>query len=59
MLKHPFCAITGKDGKFELKGVPPGNYQLLIWHEYLGSKTLPVTLTKNQTLELDPIVFER
>jgi len=60
VLKHPFCVITGEDGKFELKGVPPGTYELLIFHEYLGSQTLPVTLTKNQTLELEkPIVFTR
>ena len=59
VLKHPFCAITDEKGNFEIKGVPPGTYQLLVWHEFLGAQTLPITLTKNQTLELEPVVFER
>jgi len=31
--KHPFFAITEKDGSYSLKGVPPGKYTVVAWHE--------------------------
>lgn len=39
VLPHPYWAVTAKDGKFELKDVPPGKYVLLCWHE--GMKEVP------------------
>lgn len=30
---HPYFAVTDADGKFELRGVPPGTYTLVAWHE--------------------------
>lgn len=33
VLSHPFFAVTGPDGKFEIKGVPAGEYTLAVWHE--------------------------
>ncbi len=29
---HPYFAVTDKDGKFEMKDAPAGNYNLMIWH---------------------------
>lgn len=33
ILKHPFFATTGADGTFTIKGVPPGEYDLVMHHE--------------------------
>jgi hypothetical protein len=33
VLTHPFFAVTGADGKYEIKGVPAGDYTLTAWHE--------------------------
>ncbi len=46
--EHPYVAITGKDGSFEIKDLPPGKYTLKIWHEGLGEqkKTVEVTAAK-------------
>jgi plastocyanin len=44
VLRHPFFAITGKDGTFEIRGVPPGEYTIEAWHETLGSVTQEVKL---------------
>jgi plastocyanin len=33
VLKHPFFAVSGDDGSFTIKGVPPGKYTVIAWHE--------------------------
>ena len=33
VVSHPYYAVTGEDGKFELADVPPGDYQIVAWHE--------------------------
>ena len=45
VVTHPFFAVTKDDGSFEIKGLPPGSYTLELWHERLGTQTLPVTVT--------------
>ena len=45
---HPFFAITGADGTFELKGVPPGTYTVEAWHEKFGTRTAQVTVGPSQ-----------
>jgi plastocyanin len=30
---HPFFAVTDTNGNYEIRGVPPGNYTLELWHE--------------------------
>lgn len=42
---HPFVAITDADGTFSFEDVPPGSYQLVVWHERLGSRVTPVTIS--------------
>jgi plastocyanin len=42
VLDHPFFAVSGKDGKFEIKGLPPGKYTIEAWHEKLGTQTMDV-----------------
>jgi len=33
---HPFFAVTDKDGSFEIKGVPAGKQNLVVWQETAG-----------------------
>jgi len=41
---HPFFAVTGEDGSFEISGLPPGEYTLEAVHESLGNQTIEVTV---------------
>ena len=39
---HPYFAISGKDGKFTIKNVPPGKYTLEAVHRKLGTQTAEI-----------------
>lgn len=58
VVEHPFFAVTGADGTFDLAGLPPGDYVLGVWHEMLGFKEVPFSLEPNATLALDAVVFQ-
>ena len=45
---HPFYALTGEAGEFELPSVPPGKYTLQIWQEKLGIATREVTVSADE-----------
>ena len=58
---HPYHAVTGADGKFELKNAPAGKYNLVIWHEGVGWVNggkigQPVTIPANGTVEVKAAV---
>ena len=57
VLDHPFFAVTGPEGTFALKGVPPGRYVVEAWQEDRGSKRLPVTLPPDRGARLE-FVFD-
>jgi Polysaccharide lyase family 4, domain II len=43
---HPYYAVTDESGTFELTDVPPGDYELVAWHEGWG------VLRKENTLDV-------
>ena len=47
VFSHPYFQVTGKDGSFSLKNVPPGTYTLSAWHERYGTSEHAVTLSPN------------
>jgi plastocyanin len=51
--RSPFYAVTGPDGKFEIKGLPPGEYTLAFVHEKLGEQDQKVTLGAKESKTLD------
>jgi plastocyanin len=42
---NPYYAKTDANGNYKLADVPPGDYELKVWHEKLGEKTQKVTVT--------------
>jgi plastocyanin len=50
---HPFFAVTGSDGSFTLKGVPPGTYTIEAVHEKYGKKEGKLTVPANGNAVLD------
>jgi plastocyanin len=48
----PYFAVTPPDGSVTLKGVPPGDYVVAVWHESLGTLVRPVTLPPSGTADV-------
>ena len=53
VVKSPFYAVTGPDGKFEIKGLPPGTYTIAFVQEKLGEQDQQVTLAAKDSKTVD------
>jgi Carboxypeptidase regulatory-like domain len=53
VVKTPFYAVTGADGKYEIKGLPPGDYTLAFVQEKLGEQDQKVTLAAKDSKTVD------
>lgn len=53
VFNHPFFAVSGGDGTYSIKGLPPGDYMLVFQHEKLGKQEMPVTVSANSTVVKD------
>src|SRR5246127_3064404 len=53
VFKHPFFAVTGKDGSFRLPDLPPGEYTIEAWHEKLGTMTKKISIGAGQAQTLE------
>ena len=53
VFKHPYFAVTGKDGSFDLRNLPPGTYTIKAWHERLGMATQTITVGANETKQIN------
>lgn len=46
------AAISGADGRFSLDNIPPGTYQLRVWHESLKAPSQKVTVVAGKPTEI-------
>jgi plastocyanin len=53
VVNHPFFAVTGDDGTFTIKGLPPGTYTLEVWHEKYGTQDQTVTVGAKESKTQD------
>lgn len=52
VVDHPYFAVSGNGGQFELKNVPPGTYTIQAWHERFGTQAQKVTLGDKETRQI-------
>ena len=51
--EHPYHAISDIYGEYELSEVPPGTYQLKVWHETLGTQEKRIEVKTAATQHID------
>jgi len=53
VMDHPFFAVSDEFGRFEIRGLPPGTYTLVVWHERLGEQQLEITFVPGESRNAD------
>ncbi|HWR14626.1 MAG TPA: carboxypeptidase regulatory-like domain-containing protein [Terriglobales bacterium] len=53
VVSNPLFAVTGPDGRFEIKGLPPGEYTIAAVHEKMGEQEMKVTIGPKETKSAD------
>ena len=52
VVDHPFFAVSGAEGGFDISSLPPGDYVVEAWHEELGTQTQNVTVGEGATADI-------
>jgi len=55
VLPHPYFSITGKNGEFSLKDIPPGAYNLIVWHP-LGKQETTIEIGAGHTQAVNILI---
>ena len=50
---HPYYAKTDASGSYRLTDIPPGDYDVKVWHEKLGEKTARVKVAPGKEARAD------
>jgi len=58
VFKHPYFAVTDKNGSFEIKDLPPGTYTITAWQEKLPPQSQKITVGSGEAKTLD-FTFKR
>jgi hypothetical protein len=53
VLPHPYFAVTGSDGTFQIKNLPPGEYTMVAVHEKFGEQTMKVKVGAKENAKAD------
>ena len=51
--EHPYHAVSDIYGEYELRDVPPGAYQLKVWHESLGTQEKRIEIKPGGAQKVD------
>ena len=53
VLQNQYFAVSGKDGRYAIEGVPPGSYTLAVWHQKAKAQPKPVTVAADKPATVD------
>jgi hypothetical protein len=53
VIEHPFFAVTGLDGRFQIEGLPPGDYTVTATHRKAGTLTQQFKMNAHDSPQLE------
>jgi carboxypeptidase family protein len=53
VLSHPFFAVSSLNGSYRIKGLPPGQYSVVAWHERFGEQTTEISVGVREQKKVD------
>ena len=53
VVTNPYFAVTGDDGNFHIKDVPPGDYTLSVWTATFGTQERSVTVRTGESASVE------
>ena len=53
VLQNPYFAVAARDGRYEIRDVPPGNYTLAVWHPKAKSAPRPIVVEAGKSATAD------
>lgn len=53
VLKNPYFGVTDKDGKFAIKGIPAGEYEIGLWHQKLKGEVSKVAVPDSGSVTVE------
>ncbi len=53
VVDHPYFAVSGTNGTFEIKNLPPGDYVVAAWQESLGTQEQKITITPSGEIDVN------
>ena len=55
VVSSPYDAVTGEKGSFTIEQIPPGMYDVEIWHEILGTRKAQISVPQSGAMFLEVI----
>lgn len=53
MVDNPYYTVTDSEGRFTIKDIPPGRYDVIAWHPFIPSQKGTITVKADRETQLD------
>ncbi len=50
---NPYHAVSDDEGSFNIDRIPPGKYRMVIWHPYVGEKSMEIKIEPRKNIDLN------
>lgn len=53
MITNPYYAVSDSEGRFSIRDIPPGTYEVMAWHPFVPVQKGTVTIKSGQIAQID------